>query len=464
MDSDHEHDGLELDPVSNFPVKPKKKRRGGRKKRSPATGFEEYYADAPTTPEEALREQQELYARRIQTCIHRYRTRRRLDTELNSYFTEYMFLGGIDTNGTPFNDADLEEGSLIPRRADDADADAAAASRLYDGHARNWTVDFAGVAAGFLSVSILPLTGVELAPTERAVAVVESFLRYVLQHDVCPEHADDVTGALAVCARARDEWPRVWRLKSLLPGRFNLAAAQTFEVHEATDWSLHSSGGGGGGGGGGGKSLDGDEAPAASPELVFYASLVAAGQPVPKTADGRSDLRLVRRFTCSLALRSVEMPGEDVAGYFGRLALGGGSGGGTGNGSGSEHTHKRLGLQPLGRALFRPTVIEDGWVRQVPLEALPADEDVVFFFERDLLATMTLGMKVTAQVCELSTGFRFVKTLETVQPSFYTFLPQHLLKDYKPPRANDRPPPSIHDGTAPAIEEAPEPDDQGHAE
>lgn len=368
----------------------------------------------------------------MQTCIHRYRTRRRLSSELDVYFSEYMFLGGIGTTGTAFSAEELEDGSLIPRARETAttsaqDDDEAANTRLYDGNARNWTVDFAGVAAGFLSVSILPLTCLEPAPTERAVGVVENFLRYVLQHDVCPEHADGVRAALVVCARARDEWPRLCRFQSLLPGRFNLAAAQTFGVHDdAADWSLQSR----------------DETEEAlAPELVFYASLVAAGLPVPKTESGRSGLRLSRRFACSLALQSIEMPADDVAGCFRRLALG-------------REARTMLNLQPLGRAVFRPTVIEDGWVRQGSAEApLAEDEDVVFLFERDLLAAMTVGMMVTAHVCELSSGFRFVKTLEQVQPSFYTFLPQHLIKDYKPPRPDGRPPPSVHDRAAAATAE-----------
>ncbi len=41
MDSDHEHEGLELDTVENFPEKKKRRRGGGRKKKSRGvTGFE----------------------------------------------------------------------------------------------------------------------------------------------------------------------------------------------------------------------------------------------------------------------------------------------------------------------------------------------------------------------------------------------------------------------------------------
>ncbi|KAM3499621.1 hypothetical protein MY10362_007126 [Beauveria mimosiformis] len=423
MNSDHEDDGLELDNAPYVHQK-KKKKRATRKKRRAATGFEE----------EARREQEELYAssipfeQRIQTCIHRFRTRRNLNSELNTYFSEYMFLGGIDTHSA-FSPEQLEDGALIPRACEPTTHDDDAAnSRFYDGNARNWTIDFAAVAAGFLSVSTLPLTGVDRAPTERAIGVVENFLRYVLQHDVCPEHAANISEALRVCGRARDEWPRFWRLERLLPGRFTLAAAQTFGVDDEADWFLE------------GRNEEAGKTPTeVKPEVIFYASLVAAGVCVPKTESGRSALTVSRQFTCSLALRSIEMPDDDVCGYFERLALGA-----------DADAETRLRLQPLGRAVFRPAKLQDGWVRQVPLEALPADEDVVFFLERDILEAMTVGTLMTAHVCELSSGLRFIKTIETVQPSFYTFLPQHLIKDYKPPRANDRPPPSVHDRAAAA--------------
>ncbi|OAA69165.1 Argonaute complex, subunit Arb1 [Cordyceps fumosorosea ARSEF 2679] len=153
------------------------------------------------------------------------------------------------------------------------------------------SVDVAGVAASFLSVSIPPLVGVDSAPTARAVGVVENFLRYVLQHDVYPEH-------------------------------------------DAAGWSLA------------------DDAPPSGAKAL--------------------ELEL---FTCSLALRPVEMPDDAVVGYFRRLALG-------------------------------PTVVEDGWMRQelAPGEQapLPADEDVVLLWEAELLVAMTVGMMVTGQVCDLT--------------------------------------------------------------
>lgn len=383
--------------------------------------------------------------RRIQTCIHRYRSRRRFDNEAALYFEEYAFLGGIDISGSRFTEQGLEPTSLLPQAhtaSQDQDASATtttAPSRFYDGNTDNWTVDFSTVVAGFLSISLVGLTGLEPTPTEKAIAVIENFLRYVLQHDVCPEYADDVRGALQVCKQAREEWPRTYRFKSKLPGAFQLAAAQTFDVHEQSDWSR----------------CQPDTTGTCTPPVVFYASLVAAGLPAPpKDADtGRSAVEIVRQFTASLALRRLEMPSEATVNYFCRLALAPAAATSPSSLDGDQQ-HTPLGLQPLGRAVFRPTVIQDGWVRQSKASPIGEEEDVVFFFEKEILEEMTLGMKVTACVAELSMGFRFVKKFEVVQPSFYVFLPQHLTRYFKPPTVNDRPPRSIHDAAgATAMEE-----------
>lgn len=338
------------------------------------------------------------------------------------FFSEYMFLGGIDVTGSQFGPSELEDGALIPdtpplsnESTTEAD-DEAASSRYYDGNTRNWTVDFTSIVKGFLSVSILPLTALETEPTEKAIRLMENFLRYVLQHDVCLEYEQDIKSALAVCGHARFEWPRILRFQELLPGQFNLAAAKTFGVHQETDWSLRAC----------------KPSETLSPELIFYASLLAIGQTVPKDAAGKSMLRVTRQFTCSLELQCVESPSQDLSLFFRRLSLSSGA------------AAKRLNLQPLGRAVFRPTTIENGWVQQMPHEPLP-EEDVVLYFEDPILEEMTTGMKVTARVCELSSGFRFVGTFETVQPSFYEFLPQHLMKRFAPPRVHDRPARSIHD-------------------
>jgi hypothetical protein len=48
----------------------------------------------------------------------------------------------------------------------------------------------------------------------------------------------------------------------------------------------------------------------------------------------------------------------------------------------------------------------------------------------------------------LNTGIRFIKTISRIVPSFYTFLPQQMMRHYKQPRDDDRPAPSVQNPEA----------------
>lgn len=65
------------------------------------------------------------------------------------------------------------------------------------------------------------------------------------------------------------------------------------------------------------------------------------------------------------------------------------------------------------------------------------------YFEQSLLAPMRLGMKMTMTLVELNPCIRLVKAVADVVPTFYTFLPQLLMKHFVQPRANERPAPSV---------------------
>ena len=129
----------------------------------------EYYCDPPMTPAEYDEEQGSIYpphrpfVDRIEECIQRFRARRRIGPERDILFSRYLLLGGIDSTVRQFqgtrnieNDI-LEEaskGAVREMTADDViqrGGDGNRSSRFYNpNYPRDWTVDFAGVAAGFL--------------------------------------------------------------------------------------------------------------------------------------------------------------------------------------------------------------------------------------------------------------------------------------------------------------------------
>jgi hypothetical protein len=101
---------------------------------------------------------------RIEECIQRYRSRRRLDNSKTIFFNNYLLLGGIDCHARQFQggcaDADDEtlEGSdqdyLRAMEANDVIMRGAVTDERYynPNEAEHWDVDFTGVVSGFLYV------------------------------------------------------------------------------------------------------------------------------------------------------------------------------------------------------------------------------------------------------------------------------------------------------------------------
>ncbi|KAG5976919.1 hypothetical protein E4U55_007163 [Claviceps digitariae] len=415
----------------------KKKKRKGRGKsvasrgpcalpRSRGTGFEEFFADPPLTPDEAAEERLEIYAPRIQSCIQRFRSRRRLQGEQTLYFNEYLFLGGVDTSQNAFAGLDnIDLRDLTPAEQRDATArdtihaGSSANEQFYNGNTEDWSVDFAGVAAGFFSISLGQLSGLEDKKLDMGIAVVEHFLRYVLQHDACPEYQDNVEAALRVCQQARREWPMLKRFQGDLPGYFSLAAAECFSAIDPDDWSLPSF-----------TTPQGFDAKA-----VFLATCALCGEMETLDCFASGNLAPVKEHTRTVKVTRIERPPDSLVEKFAALCI-----------QGSSQT-----VEPVGRMYFETAVIEDEWEQPEMLVREEDEATLWVYLEDRLLANVLPGMKMDIRFVELSTGIRFIKSILRVVPTFYTFLPQQMMKHYKPVRDSDRAAPSIHD---PVAEEA----------
>ncbi|KEY69952.1 hypothetical protein S7711_06483 [Stachybotrys chartarum IBT 7711] len=398
------------------------------------TGFEEYFADPPLTPGEADEEKYEIYALevpfedRIQSCVQRFRARRRLQGKMTVYFNEYLFLGGIDTNSNAFggqDPRDLKDLTPAQRREvtahDAVYTNVSAGDRFYDGDKDKWVVDFTGVAKGFLSTAMPANTGLDDGQVKLAVNVVDAFLRYVLQHDVCPEHEDDVNGALQACQQARVEWPLVAKLRTLLPGKFNEALVELYATYRENEWSPYQS----------------SDPEGLDPRAVLFSSfalmedeeetfrsLCAQEQKVDKEFDGTFEIVDIAR------------PTEEIVQRFKQLRIG----------------DSQTQVPPIGTAMLKPTAtIKSDWVLPKMSPKLDKNETVKLFVDDGLLALMLPGMRISCTLCELTCGMRFIKALNEVVPSFYTYLPQNMMRHYKQPAETTRPAPSVH---SPDVDEA----------
>lgn len=342
----------------------------------------------------------------MQTCIERYQASRRLQTDLRTYFDEYMFLGGIRTFSAPFSGTEAEMAGhwSISQNQQTDSQHVKFSGRFYDGEDENWAVDFAGVAAGFLSSTLPTLTGSPAVAMEKCISVVENFLRYVLHHSVCPEHTGDVKAALQVAADARAEWPQLVKLQEAVPGQFNLAAAEISGNCDVDDWSFQSF----------------VRPKDFNPQKVFYSTLALLDDPGLFAKMVAQKPQVISEIECSLILIETIYPKDDVVQNFRRLNIG-------------EQDNKAR-LSPVGQARFQPTTIEDGWYDPYINENLDASEEIVLYIEASILAFMKVGMRFEMKLCRVDAGMYFLKSIIRVVPSFYAFLPQQLMRDFTPPQ------------------------------
>lgn len=267
-----------------------------------------------------------------------------------------------------------------------------------------------------------------------AIEVVENFLRYVHHHDVCPEYKGDVERALRICDDAREEWPMLERLQGELPGQFNLAAAELFSKPSAGDWSFLKF-----------KRPDNFDA-----KTVFYTSMALLDEPevFEYLCSEPQDKLVVKEYDCTLQITEIQLPSEALTNRFKTTAINQQKPLDTNTNTDTPpKSTTPIRLTPLGKLLLKPSIIEDEWDDPLPSHGpFASDATITLFFETAVLANLKTGMKLKMTVGELGGGvIRFVKTIQAAVPSFYTFLPQEMMRHYKPPRENERPAPSVHD-------------------
>ncbi|KAI8629315.1 hypothetical protein F5Y19DRAFT_77913 [Xylariaceae sp. FL1651] len=417
--------------------KKKKKSRKTPKSRKNITGFEEYYADAPMTPAEAAFEKTQLYdkvrpfANRIEECIQRFRSRRRLDPERTNMFNKYLFLGGIDTSQRQFTGMAHDKDALAEadheqiRSMTAVDFIGSGGNRFYDGsESDQWEVDFQAVVKGFLSRSITDWYMYDEKANQTAADLIKNFLNYILMHDVCPEHNDNVMAARHICDIAPAELRFMHELMLELPGTFNSAACGLFCEGMVGD-------------------LDKDENREALVQFRLTALLWPLSDKAKQAkeqilrAEDPTTIRVVSTKEETYRVFEIQRPRrKDKKTVADQLAV----------------TDPNRELKPAGFIRVTPTIIAHGWGNVPRPDEVDFNnaEEAEFMLEDELLAKFEVGMKIRMTVCQLSVGIRFIKKVHDVRVSFDTFLPQYLLTDWKEPVPNERPPPSVYD---PAAEE-----------
>lgn len=263
---------------------------------------------------------------------------------------------------------------------------------------------------------------------ERCIDTIINFLKYVYQQDVCPEYKESVTKAWQVCEQAKSELPLCLAIICEGIGELNSAARILFCTdqipHDATidladpqvsycDKDL--------------KYWEFDDPfivpKGFNPALVFKSVVQHTLQNTIPLDLADKAYSIKQTYHLDVEIVDIEHPALETEPQM-------------------HDTDPRA--KPVGKAFVRPCVVEDGQDNSLSrIDGGNLLEHILF--EENILRLLVVGMKLQLVVCELECGFQFVKQIFDVLPSFYTFLPQELMLDYKEPELSLRPGPSEDD-------------------
>ncbi|KAI1759703.1 Argonaute siRNA chaperone complex subunit Arb1-domain-containing protein [Hypoxylon sp. FL1150] len=426
---------VQSEPQAKKKKKKKKTKRKGAAARKNVTGFEEYYADTPLTPAEAAQEKGDLYHSsrpfedRIEECIQRYRASRRMDIDRTNLFNKYLWLGGIDSSQRHFTGFTADRDALEEADADEirkltaTDFVGGSGSKFYDpAEKEHWIVDFEGIAKAFLSRTIPGIYMYDEIVIRRAAELVKNFLNYVLMHDVCPEYTSDIMAARNICDLGPVKLQTMNEVYRGLPGAFNLAGCLLFHDREIDRLDV---------------TENFDKLIMFRLTIIFSALLSEEIKKKFVNEEDPTTIYVTNTKEETYEVFDIVRPNHKHALAIERELEKNGYGGRT---------------KPAGILKLKPSVIDFGYSNiprsdEIDLSGIEAEE---YLLEDELLAKMEKGMKIKADVCELSVGIRFIREVKDIRPSFDLFLPQMLMEGWKDPVPNDRPAPSA---TNPNVED-----------
>jgi hypothetical protein len=229
--------------------------------------------------------------------------------------------------------------------------------------------------------------------------VIRNFLNHVLQHEVCPEYVDDVMAARKLCGQAEEELTAISQLGKRIPGSFNVALSTLFGgIYFGTnqqDWEEVALG------------MTLDDVKATFQKCVQ--ALLTQGH-VWKEA------KIVMSSSHeNYEVTAVEYP-KTKGGMLGAFKC---------------KVWEGLGLDEY----------------DVPFQKSEPAKEEVFYVDSDIVELIQVGMKVQLVVRQLDNGFKFFDT-GSFNCSFYTYLENEKMMDYKEPVPNPRPGPTEDDPNA----------------
>lgn len=247
---------------------------------------------------------------------------------------------------------------------------------------------------------------------KRRVNVIRSFLNFLLHHEVCPEHLDQIQAAKRTCDAAESQLWLVGECGRLMPGDFNIACSALFNGWYHDCYISQN---------GDSQSSEKDERIAMA-RTAFRVALAAHGSEVicnTYTAHNKLHQKQpLRRFRTALEVIRVEYASYEVKELYALPAFG--------------------SCKPTGRLLTRtwhnPASLAEDLTEEEEEARLTQPRRQVeyeFWMEEHILSKVFPGLKFEADVYELTFGIYFFDSPANFRCSFFTWLPNEAMVGWR---------------------------------
>ncbi|KAK0921705.1 NADPH:quinone reductase [Friedmanniomyces endolithicus] len=379
------------------------------------TGFES--EETPLTPseyEKALEKYnpEDSIISRLETAVNSFNSNRKMHQDTRAVFEKLVSFGGFRMKSQfqgGLNKKQMKREGMSKEEIELASAHYCLLEEVTDSYWKevddkqkpSWVVDFEALAKAFLSSQFLHhFHWYDPKQLATAMMVLRNFYNYLVVHPVCPEYKEQILAASAICDVAEQELPKLAVVGRSLPGAFNSACSTLFggayaDVHlskAAQDsWAQGADNVG----------LDRDEA------IIIFKAGVAAHS----TAEH-----------LGLEITAVELPDADVKETY-------------------EILRKREGfheyVHTMGKLTCKRWKIPFEHPVDLPAHLMKAKADInqrfEFLVEAETLAYCVPGMKMVAVVKELDVGIKWIDCVESMHPTFHTWLLNEQIRDWKEP-------------------------------
>ncbi|KAI6882083.1 hypothetical protein KC360_g6665 [Hortaea werneckii] len=400
------------------------------------TGFEPDTTESSLTDaERSLYDPSFDFIDRIQTAVKYFASKRKMHQDLLQIFEKFLFFGGFITNaqtsqsGMSKEELKKQEG-LTEAQAKElleyysvSDSVVTAIFSCYEDQSKGaeFVVDFEGVAKGFLSSEFMAsFDYYDEKMVKKGTQVLRSFYNYLLLHRVCPEYDEQLRAAHSICDVAETELNKLGVADKCLPGAFNAACSTLFKgsyvgLHRDAFSAAPDDEDGG-------WIMQGDNIGLSlkDAKMIFSAGIAAYGTDdqyeKAKTLlkDDVEHVECVTHEGIGLEVISIEQPDKKAVELYERLN------------SMETDSYQIACIQPMGRLVCKPWDVPIAAPTDLPEHAkakTPCVETSAFLIEQEVLPFCFEGMKIDCTVKQLDCGIKWIDTIDSLFPSFYTWLP-----------------------------------------